>query len=109
MILLSSVSGTWACHSSGRLIGPECGSPATTDYRQDVTAGLNAGRSHVDDISDADVREMLLRGFRAAELLNAKAKAVNGSAVLLLGVTYKPDIADQRETPVTGLGEKRLR
>ncbi len=52
---------------------------------------------------------MLLRGFRAAELLNAKAKAVNGSAVLLLGVTYKPDIADQRETPVTGLGEKRLR
>jgi UDP-N-acetyl-D-glucosamine dehydrogenase len=43
---------------------------------------------------------------RAAELLNAKAKAVNGSAVLLLGVTYKPDIADQRETPVAAIVRK---
>lgn len=36
---------------------------------------------------------------RAAELLNEHAKAVRGSRVLLLGVTYKPDIADQRESP----------
>jgi len=35
------------------------------DYSRDVTEGLNAGRSHVDDISDADVKEMGLRGFRA--------------------------------------------
>ncbi len=36
---------------------------------------------------------------RAAELLNDHAKAVRGSTVLLLGVTYKSDIADQRESP----------
>src|SRR6202522_1364896 len=36
---------------------------------------------------------------RAAELLNRHAKAVNGAKVLLLGVTYKRDIADQRESP----------
>ena len=36
---------------------------------------------------------------RAAELLNRHAKPLNGARVLLLGVTYKRDIADQRESP----------
>ncbi|HIT76473.1 MAG TPA: nucleotide sugar dehydrogenase [Candidatus Avipropionibacterium avicola] len=33
---------------------------------------------------------------RAQEILNDDGLAVNGARVLLLGVTYKPDIADQR-------------
>lgn len=36
---------------------------------------------------------------RVQRLLNRARKPVNGSRVLLLGVTYKPDIADERETP----------
>jgi len=36
---------------------------------------------------------------RAQNLLNDDGKAIHGSSVLLLGVTYKPDIADQREPP----------
>ncbi|MER5650097.1 nucleotide sugar dehydrogenase [Streptosporangium sp. NPDC002524] len=36
---------------------------------------------------------------RVQRLLNRQKKPVNGSRVLLLGVTYKPDIADERETP----------
>jgi UDP-N-acetyl-D-glucosamine dehydrogenase len=36
---------------------------------------------------------------RAQELLNSRKKAVNGSRILLLGITYKQDIADQRESP----------
>ena len=36
---------------------------------------------------------------RIAELLNEQSKSLRGSRVLLLGVTYKPDISDQRETP----------
>src|SRR5579863_2939667 len=40
---------------------------------------------------------------RAAELLNRHAKPVNGAKVLLLGVTYKRDIADQRESPARQL------
>ncbi|MEU9128034.1 nucleotide sugar dehydrogenase [Kitasatospora sp. NPDC048540] len=40
---------------------------------------------------------------RAADLLNERAKAVRGARVLLLGVTYKPDISDQRETPATAV------
>ena len=45
---------------------------------------------------------------RAAELLNRHAKAVNGASVLLLGVTYKRDIADQRESPARPLARKLL-
>ncbi len=45
---------------------------------------------------------------RATQLLNTARKAMNGSTVLLLGVTYKPDIADERETPALPL-VKRLR
>jgi nucleotide sugar dehydrogenase len=36
---------------------------------------------------------------RAAELLNRHGKPLNGSRVLLLGVTYKKDSADLRESP----------
>ena len=45
---------------------------------------------------------------RAAELLNTHAKAVNGAKVLLLGVTYKRDIADQRESPARPLARRLL-
>jgi UDP-N-acetyl-D-glucosamine dehydrogenase len=43
---------------------------------------------------------------RAAELLNRNAQPVNGARVLLLGVTYKRDIADQRESPAQARSEK---
>lgn len=36
---------------------------------------------------------------RLAEVLNDRGKALNGSEILLLGVTYKPDIADLRGSP----------
>ena len=35
------------------------------DLSEAIVAGLNAGRSHVDDLSDADVAEMLAQGFVA--------------------------------------------
>ncbi|MBU2662170.1 nucleotide sugar dehydrogenase [Actinoplanes bogorensis] len=40
---------------------------------------------------------------RAQNLLNADGQAVHGASILLLGVTYKPDIADQRESPAAPL------
>lgn len=36
---------------------------------------------------------------RVAEALNKVRKSVNGSRVLVLGVTYKPDVTDLRESP----------
>ena len=35
------------------------------DLNAEIVAGLMAGRSHVDDVSDAEIAEMLDRGFRA--------------------------------------------
>jgi UDP-N-acetyl-D-glucosamine dehydrogenase len=40
---------------------------------------------------------------RAQNLLNADGHAARGASVLLLGVTYKANIADQRESPATPL------
>ena len=36
---------------------------------------------------------------RAAKILNKVKKAMNGSKVLVLGVAYKQDIDDYRESP----------
>jgi nucleotide sugar dehydrogenase len=43
---------------------------------------------------------------RAQNLLNADGHAVRGTTVLLLGVTYKANIADQRESPATPLARQ---
>ena len=40
---------------------------------------------------------------RAQNLLNEHGKPTHGSTVLVLGVTYKPDISDQRESPAAPL------
>ncbi|OLB75545.1 MAG: UDP-N-acetyl-D-glucosamine dehydrogenase [Actinobacteria bacterium 13_2_20CM_2_71_6] len=45
---------------------------------------------------------------RAHHLLNQSGKTLNGSRVLLLGVTYKPDIADQRESPARPVAVRLL-
>lgn len=45
---------------------------------------------------------------RVADLLNDEGKALRGSTILLLGVTYKPNIADQRESPATPLAQLLL-
>lgn len=36
---------------------------------------------------------------RAAEALNAQRKSVNGSRVLIIGLSYKPNVDDDRESP----------
>lgn len=43
---------------------------------------------------------------RAQNLLNDAGKATNGASVLLLGVTYKPNISDQRESPAVPLARQ---
>ena len=45
---------------------------------------------------------------RAVRLLNAERKPLNGSRVLLAGVTYKRDSADLRETPAVPVARKLL-
>lgn len=45
---------------------------------------------------------------RAQDLLNQQGAAISRSKVLLLGVTYKPNIADQRESPAVPLARHLL-
>ncbi|UUZ45103.1 nucleotide sugar dehydrogenase [Janibacter limosus] len=45
---------------------------------------------------------------RAQNILNEDSKSLRGSTVLLLGVTYKPDIADQRESPAVPPAQQLL-
>ena len=45
---------------------------------------------------------------RIQDRLNDEGKAVRGSRVLLLGVTYKADIADERESPAVPIAAKLL-
>lgn len=42
---------------------------------------------------------------RLQDALNQRSKALKGATVLLLGVTYKKNIADQRESPAIPVGE----
>ncbi len=47
---------------------------------------------------------------RVAEALNESRKAVNGSRILVIGVSYKPDVDDTRESPamdIIGLLQER--
>ena len=43
---------------------------------------------------------------RAQDLLNDNGRPINGATVLLLGVTYKPNIADDRESPARPLAKQ---
>jgi len=45
---------------------------------------------------------------RAMTLLNDHGKALRGARIILLGVTYKPDIADDRESPSRPVARRLL-
>lgn len=45
---------------------------------------------------------------RAATLLNEHGKSARGARILLLGVTYKPDLADQQSTPAQEVATRLL-
>ena len=46
---------------------------------------------------------------RAQNILNDSGQAINGASVLLLGVTYKKDVSDQRESPAIALAQRLQR
>jgi UDP-N-acetyl-D-mannosaminuronate dehydrogenase len=43
---------------------------------------------------------------RVQDALNELAKPLRGSTVLLIGVTYKADISDERESPAVPIAQK---
>jgi UDP-N-acetyl-D-glucosamine dehydrogenase len=55
---------------------------------------------------NAGMPEYVVR--RIQDLLNEESKSLRGARVLLLGVTYKPDISDQRESPAKPLAQQLM-
>lgn len=70
-----------------------------------VRAKLKTSFRFVELAQDVNAKMPNYVVLRSSDLLNSQAKAVRGSRVLLLGVTYKPDIADQRESPATDVAK----
>lgn len=46
---------------------------------------------------------------RIAELLNDQSRSVRGAKILLVGVTYKPNISDQRESPAVPVADELIK
>ena len=63
-----------------------------------VVEGLNSGRSHIQDVTDADVRSMLDAGFHATADL--KSVSAPGAVIICvptpLGINRDPDLASVR-------------
>ncbi|MGW0984727.1 nucleotide sugar dehydrogenase [Streptomyces sp. NPDC002486] len=66
---------------------------------QDLTAGGGRGLRMVELAREVNHRMPGYVVQRAAALLNEHGKSARGARVLLLGVTYKPDLADLQGTP----------
>jgi UDP-N-acetyl-D-glucosamine dehydrogenase len=60
---------------------------------------LNYSARFIELASEINGNMPLVVVRRAAELLNAKRKSVNGARILVLGVSYKRDTNDVRESP----------
>ncbi|MEV3969006.1 nucleotide sugar dehydrogenase [Streptomyces sp. NPDC050698] len=66
---------------------------------QDMTGGGGRGLRMVELAQQVNSRMPGYVVQRAATLLNEHGKSARGARVLLLGVTYKPDLADLQGTP----------
>ncbi|MFF5369166.1 nucleotide sugar dehydrogenase [Streptomyces sp. NPDC013187] len=66
---------------------------------QDMTAGGGRGLRMVELAQEVNNRMPGYVVQRAATLLNEHGKSARGARVLLIGVTYKPDLADLQGTP----------
>ncbi len=88
-------------------VGGHC-IPIDPNYLSHAVRKLGYPFHFVELAQEVNERMPVYVAQRATRLLNTQRKAVNGSTVVLLGVTYKPDIADERETPALPL-VRRLR
>ena len=84
------------------LPGPGLGGhciPIDPHYLAWKMRGLNYKTRFIDLAGELNTEMPLFWVRKVAESLNAQAKAVRGASVLVLGVAYKRDIEDIRESP----------
>jgi len=88
-------------------VGGHC-IPIDPNYLSWVVRSLGYRFRFVELAQEVSERMPAYVAKRVQDALNADRKAVNGSRVLLLGVAYKADISDQRETPARPLARQLL-
>ena len=71
------------------------------DLNEEIVAGLMAGRSHVDDVTDAEVAEMLSHGFRATT-----DETAAGAAGRHRDLRADPAVRGRRAGPERGAGRR---
>lgn len=88
-------------------VGGHC-IPIDPNYLSYLVRSLGHRFQFVELAQEISARMPAYVATRAQALLNDRRKPVNGSKVLLLGVTYKANISDERETPARPLAHRLL-
>jgi nucleotide sugar dehydrogenase len=88
-------------------VGGHC-IPIDPNYLSWVVRSLGYRFRFVELAQEVSERMPAYVAKRVQDALNAQRKAVNGSAIVLVGVAYKPNISDQRETPARPLAQLLL-
>ena len=73
--------------------------PVDPHYLSWKMRALNYKTRFIDLASEINAEMPIFVVNKVREALNASRKSVNGSTVLMLGVAYKPDVDDVRESP----------
>jgi UDP-N-acetyl-D-glucosamine dehydrogenase len=79
-------------------IGGHC-IPLDPFYLEHIAKKFNFDLSMIHTAGHIDMMMPHRMTLKIASALNRQQKSVNGSKILFLGVAYKPDIADERESP----------
>jgi nucleotide sugar dehydrogenase len=88
-------------------VGGHC-IPIDPNYLSYKVRSLGYPFRFVELAQEINQRMPLYVADRATEVLNDRAKPLKGARILLLGVTYKKDIADTRESPAPAIARKLL-
>jgi len=91
----------------GAGVGGHC-IPIDPNYLSWVVRSLGYRFRFVELAQEVSERMPAYVAKRAQDALNAVRQSVNGSSILLVGVSYKADISDQRETPARPLAQQLL-
>jgi UDP-N-acetyl-D-glucosamine dehydrogenase len=70
------------------------------------TTGRTLRLAELADDINRDMPDYVVR--RAAQLLNERGRTVRGSRILLLGVSYKPNVSDLRGTPALPIATRLI-
>ena len=97
----------YAAFYPGPGVGGHC-IPIDPNYLSYAVRSLGHQFRFVELAQDISSRMPAYVASRAQNMLNTQSKAVRGASVLLVGVTYKADISDERETPARPVAERLL-